>query len=83
MDEELSEQLLDLRNALMEAVGNSERATKAIAILKESGREVQIAIDVMLVDGEPQQEGQTDSTDAMLFGPTDRVFLHTLKISGE
>jgi hypothetical protein len=92
MEEELSEQLLDLQNALMEAVWNSERVAKALAQLKESGREIQIAIDAMLVDGKtvdgkPQPEGpapsQTDSTNATLFGPTDRMFLHTLKISDE
>jgi hypothetical protein len=87
MQEELPEHLLDLRNALIEAVWNSERVASAIALLKESGREVQIAIDAMLVDGQPFQEGstpvQTDSTNTVLFGPTDRMFLHGLKISEE
>jgi hypothetical protein len=86
MEEELPERLLDLRNALIEAVWSSERVAQAIALLKESGREVQIAIDAMLVDGQPLQEdstrGQTDSTNT-IFGPTDRLFLHGLKISGE
>jgi hypothetical protein len=87
MEEELPEHLLDLRNALIEAVWSSERVAKAIALLKDSGREVQIAIDAMLVDRQPLQEGstpgQSDSTNAMCFGPTDRLFLHGLKISGE
>jgi len=87
MQEELPEHLLDLRNALIEAVWNSERVASAIALLKESGREVQIAIDAMLVDGQPFQEGstpvQTDSTNTVLFGPTDRMFLQGLKISEE
>jgi len=86
MDDVLSEQLLDLRNALVEAVSNSKRVAKAMALLRESGRDVQIAIDAMLVNGEPKKQGTpglTDSTNAELFGPLDRMFLHTLKISGE
>jgi hypothetical protein len=86
MEEELSEQLQRLRNAMVEAVLNSDRVAKAIAVLKESGREVQIAIDAVLVDGEYQDEdsasAQTDPQ-AVVFDPTDRIFLHTLKISGE
>jgi len=85
MNEELAEQLSELRNAITEAVWKSERVANAIAALLRSARDVQIAIDATLADGAEDDstaavEDQAVSAGKLVLDETDRVFLQALKI---
>ena len=85
MNEELSEQLSELRNAITEAVWKSERVANAMAALLRSARDVQIAIDATLADGAEDDstaavEDQAVYAGKLVLDETDRVFLHALKI---
>jgi hypothetical protein len=85
MNEELSEQLSELRNAITEAVWKSERVANAMAALLRSARDVQIAIDATLADGAEDDstaavEDQGVSAGKLVLDETDGVFLQALKI---
>jgi hypothetical protein len=88
MNQEIWEQLRELRNAITEAVSRSERVSNAAAALMRSGRDVQIQIDAALVDGETHTDdstgviqGERDSAGALMLDPGDRLFLQALRIS--
>jgi hypothetical protein len=90
MDEQLSDLLGELRDAVNEALLNSERIKAAVAALEQAGRDVQIAIDAVLVDDEtPVKEvpvaaaDQPVSSGRLKLSATDNLFLHTLRISAE
>ncbi len=84
MDEELSEELHALREAITEAMWNSESVERAIhAILRRSGNDVQLEINLVLLDVKPEEEplGPEDSAGKLPFDPTDSHFLRALNIS--
>jgi hypothetical protein len=90
MNGKLSEQLLELKYAIDEAIWNSQRIAAAIAVLKHPGRRVEIAIDAALVDdGEllaaPSRnaEQESDTRGLLVLDATDMLFLKTLRISLE
>jgi len=84
---ELWEQIRDLRNALANAVWNSCEVAEAMGVLHRSGREVQLEIDAVLLngessghDGETAEEHDADFDGVSMFDATDRLFLQALKI---
>jgi hypothetical protein len=91
MDKELSEQLNVLRDAITEAMRNSEPVEKAIhALLRRTGNDVQIEINLVLVNIEPEAEfgsatpvvdGTDDPAGKLTLNRTDSLFLQTLNIS--
>jgi hypothetical protein len=88
MDQHLSDLLWELREAINEAVLNSERLAKAMAALERDGRDARIAMDISLVDdGLPQESRQTvspaDSEVRLTLNSFDMLFLRTLRISVE
>lgn len=90
MDEKLSDLLVELKEAINDALLHSERVAKAMAALEREGRDVQIAIDAALIEGEVPTEGSpatadrsADSMGQLTLNWSDIVFLHKLKISIE
>lgn len=84
MDKELSEQLKTLRDAITEAMWNSEHVRDAIhALLYRSGTDVQIEINLVVLDVESAVELRPadDAAAKLILNPTDSLFLHTLNIS--
>lgn len=84
MDKELSEQLRGLRDAITEAMWNSEPVEKAIqALRRRTGSDVQIEINLVLLDVEPEVEvgGADDPAGKLTLNLTDSLFLQTLNIS--
>lgn len=90
MDKTLSDLLEELREAVNEALLNSERIKAAVAALEHVGQDVQIAIDAVLVDGDvPVKDASVGAGDPpvssgrLKLSATDTLFLHTLRISAE
>ncbi len=89
MDKELSEQLHALRDAITEAMWNSEPVEKAVhALLRRRGSNVQIEINLVLLNVESVLEAGgagdpvgDDSGGKLTLNPTDSLFLQTLNIS--
>lgn len=86
MDKKLSEHLNGLRDAITEALWNSESVQKAIhALVHGPGTDVQIEVSLVL-NAEPDVEvGSADSggdpSAKLILSPTDSLFLRTLNIS--
>lgn len=78
--------LFDLRYAMDEALGKSERVMAAIVALQHAGQGVKIAIHTALEDVGvptaccPAKEGDSDSTGMLRLSATDMLFLQDLKI---
>lgn len=87
MDKELSERLQALQDAITETMWSSESVEKAIhALLHRCGSDVQIEINVVLLNVEPEEEvgsrdGVGDPVGKLILNPTDSLFLQTLNIS--
>ncbi len=81
--------LVELRYAMDEAFGKSERIMAAIAALQRAGQGVKIAIDTALVDIPacaahfPATEGRSDSGGLLMLNASDMLFLQDLKITVE
>jgi hypothetical protein len=81
--------LFELRYAMDEAFGQSERVIAAIVALQNAGQGVKIAIDTALVDAgvpsapSPAREAQPDSVGVLMLDANDMLFLRDLKISVE
>jgi hypothetical protein len=81
--------LSELRYAMDEAFGNSERVIAAIVDLQRAGQGVKIAIHTALVDIQvpsarfPAKEWLPDSGGLLTLNSTDMLFLRDLKISTE
>jgi hypothetical protein len=86
MDQRHSNLLSELRYAMDEAFGKSERVMAAIVALHRAGRGVKIAIDTALVDigvptaPFPATMGRPHSG-ALMLDANDMLFLQDLKIS--
>jgi hypothetical protein len=89
MDQRHSDLLSELRCAMDEAFGRSERVIAAIVALQHAGQAVKIAIDTALADiGVPParssaKQGHSDSGGLLTLSATDMLFLRDLKISIE
>jgi hypothetical protein len=87
MCQRLSGLLWDLREAISEAVWNSEPIAAAIAALEREGRDPQIALDVALLDsGHPALNEHTvaiPNDSGVTFDSYDIQFLRGLGISVE
>jgi hypothetical protein len=89
MDQRHSDLLLELRHAMDEAFGKSERVISAIMALQRSGKGVKIAIDTALVDipvsveRSPAKEGPSYPGGMLILNAFDMLFLRDLKISVE
>ena len=87
MDHRYSNLLSELRYAMDEAFGKSERVSAAIMAVQHAGKGVEIAIHAALVDlpqaGSPANEGHTESRGMLTLNATDMLFLRALKISVE
>ena len=89
MDQRHSDLLLELRYAMDEAFGKSERVIAAIMALQRSGKGVKIAIDTALVDipvstaHSPAKEGHSHPGGLLILNASDMRFLRDLKISVE
>jgi hypothetical protein len=87
MDTRHSNLLSELRYAMDEAFGKSERVIAAIVALQRAGQGVKIAIDTALVDiGVPTARfpatmGRSDCSGVLMLDANDLLFLHNLKIS--
>jgi hypothetical protein len=87
MNNEFSEQLNGLRDAITEALWNSESVQKAIhALVHGPGTDVQIEVSLVLLNAEPDVEvgsavGEYDPAAKLILSPTDSLFLRTLNIS--
>jgi hypothetical protein len=84
-DDELREQLRDLRNALATAVWNAPEVARAMDVLNRPGQEVQIEIDAVLVGGSDVEtiaaSTEADHDEMCLFDQSDKSFLQMLRIS--
>jgi hypothetical protein len=89
MDQSHLDMLLELRCAMDEAFGKSERVIAAIVALQRAGQGVKIAIDTALVDIPvpavyfPSTEGHSIVGGQLILNATDMLFLRCLKISVE
>jgi hypothetical protein len=89
MDQSKSDMLLELRYAMDEAFGKSDRVIAAIVALQRAGKGVKIAIDTALVDIPvpavhfPRTEGHSVFGGQLILNATDLLFLRGLKISVE
>jgi hypothetical protein len=87
MNNEFSEQLNGLRDAITEALWNSESVQKAIhALSHRPGSDVQLEISLVLLNVEPDAEVgsaacEYDPSAKLILSPTDSLFLRTLNIS--
>jgi hypothetical protein len=82
MDQRHSDLLLELRYAMDEAFGKSERVISAIMALQRSGKGVKIAIDTALVDI-PVSVERSSAGGLLILNAFDMRFLRDLKISVE
>ena len=89
MDQRHSDLLSELRYAMDEAFGKSERVIAAIMALQRTGKGVKIAIDTALVDipvpvaHSPAKEGRSYPGGLLILNASDMRFLRDLKISVE
>jgi hypothetical protein len=89
MDQRHADLLWELRYAIDEAFGKSERVIAAIVALQRAGQGVKIAIDTALVDIPvpvtriPCTEGQSSFGGKLMLGAADILFLRDMKISVE
>lgn len=89
MDQSNSDLLSELRCAMDEAFGKSERVIGAIVALQRAGQGVKIAIATALVDipvpaaHSPTTEGHSIFGGQLMLNATDMLFLRGLKISVE
>jgi hypothetical protein len=88
MDRELSEHLRDLRDAITEAMWNSEAVLNAMGVLRQSGSDVQVEINVVPVADEPSLAvgpaaavANAGPAAKLILDPADSLFLRTLNIS--
>jgi hypothetical protein len=78
MDTRHSNLLSELRYAIDEAFGTSERVRAAIMALERAGQGVKIAIDTTLV---PATTRRSDCRGVLMLDANDMLFLRDLKIS--
>jgi hypothetical protein len=83
MDKELSEHLKALRDAITEAMWNSEPVWNAMGVLRRSGSDVQIEINVVPVaalEGSAARAG-AGPAGKLILDPADSLFLRAMNIS--
>jgi hypothetical protein len=89
MDQSYLDMLSELRYAMDEAFGKSDRVIAAIVALQRAGKGVKIAIDTALVDipvpgaHSPSTEDHSILGGQLILNATDLLFLRGLKISVE
>jgi hypothetical protein len=89
VDHKGSDLVSELRGAINEACGRSERVIAAILALQNAGQGVRIEIDTALLNAEvpaarsPAREAQTDSGGVLMLDANDLLYLRDLKISVE